>query len=111
MGYRAPELLLDYKYNTKVDIWALGCIFFELCTGTKAFESDGAVMEYRYNRPLQLPAFCNTTIPPNICILSRPTLLELGDQLSKMLSPEPQMRPSAKDLQTAPQRAFRTFGI
>jgi len=110
MGYRAPELLLEYKYNSKVDIWALGCIFFELCTGTKAFASDGAVMEYRNNRPLQLPVFCGTTLPPNIFISSQPTLLELGDRLSEMLSPEPEMRPSAKDLQKAPQSALCSVG-
>lgn len=28
--YRAPELLLMESYNTKVDVWALGCVFLEL---------------------------------------------------------------------------------
>ena len=41
-GYRAPELLPfgSATYNNKVDIWALGCILFEIVTRTKRFESD-----------------------------------------------------------------------
>ena len=31
--YRAPEvILLDKQYNTKVDVWGLGCILAEMCT-------------------------------------------------------------------------------
>jgi serine/threonine protein kinase len=41
-GYRAPELLREDEsaYNKQVDIWSLGCILYELCTGEKAFKSD-----------------------------------------------------------------------
>src|ERR1700685_2478180 len=46
-GYRAPELVADVGHFTnKVDIWASGCILFELITGTKAFLNDWAVREY-----------------------------------------------------------------
>jgi serine/threonine protein kinase len=50
-GYRAPELLLQDTavYNNKVDIWALGCILFELVVGTKPFTTD------RY--PCETPKF------------------------------------------------------
>lgn len=34
--YLAPELIRDtetkFKYNSEVDIWALGCIYYELIT-------------------------------------------------------------------------------
>ena len=30
--YMAPEIVKGEKYNNKVDIWALGCILYELCT-------------------------------------------------------------------------------
>lgn len=31
--YRAPEILLGApEYSTPIDIWALGCIFFEMIT-------------------------------------------------------------------------------
>ena len=47
-GYRAPELIADdhRRYNNKVDIWALGCILYELLTGSKAFENDLLVLDY-----------------------------------------------------------------
>lgn len=45
--YRAPELVKSHAgYNNKVDVWSLGCIFYELSIGTKPFASDFAVMQY-----------------------------------------------------------------
>jgi len=40
--YRAPELLLRDKknYGKPVDVWAIGCIFVELLTGTPLFTGD-----------------------------------------------------------------------
>lgn len=44
---RAPEVLAECAtYNNGADIWALGCILFELCTGKKAFHSDWATRDY-----------------------------------------------------------------
>lgn len=31
--YRAPEVAMDLPYDQKIDIWSVGCIFFELLTG------------------------------------------------------------------------------
>ena len=31
--------LQGHKYDAKTDIWALGCILYELCTLRKAFEA------------------------------------------------------------------------
>ena len=47
-SYRAPELICDFKakYTNKIDIWAIGCIFYELVFKNKAFAGDGAVLEY-----------------------------------------------------------------
>lgn len=39
--YRAPEvILLDGKYSYEVDIWSVGCVFFELLTKTVLFRGD-----------------------------------------------------------------------
>jgi len=35
--YMAPEILLNEPYNTRSDLWALGCILYELCTLKLAF--------------------------------------------------------------------------
>ena len=36
--YMSPELCEDAPYNRKSDIWALGCILYELITLKHAFE-------------------------------------------------------------------------
>jgi cyclin-dependent kinase-like len=35
--YRAPEMLVGANYTSKVDVWAVGCIFVELITGKALF--------------------------------------------------------------------------
>jgi serine/threonine protein kinase len=32
-SYRAPEVILGHPYDKKIDVWSLGCILAELCTG------------------------------------------------------------------------------
>ena len=32
-SYRAPEVILGLAYDKKIDVWSLGCILAELCTG------------------------------------------------------------------------------
>ena len=38
--YMAPEIVKGEKYNNKVDIWALGCIIYELCTLNRCFDAQ-----------------------------------------------------------------------
>lgn len=100
--YRAPELCLESPgYNNKVDIWALACIFFEVLTGTNAFSSDGAALEYRFTRQLTLPKPWCAPLPHGNFQASRAVLVKLGDQLVEMLSIDPQSRPSGNDVQVA----------
>lgn len=35
--YRAPEVILGLPYSHPLDMWALGCVLFELATGAMAF--------------------------------------------------------------------------
>lgn len=37
--YISPEVIFRLDYDTKIDIWALGCLCFELLTGDELFES------------------------------------------------------------------------
>lgn len=87
-GYRAPELLTENPiYNNKVDIWAMGCILYELISGQKAFSSDHAVMEWSFSKTeKKLPL-------ENIDEVSGKTISHLiGETLRK----DPKLRPSAK---------------
>ena len=45
-SYRAPEVISNYQYSNKVDVWAIGCIYFELTFRQRAFPSDYAVDQY-----------------------------------------------------------------
>ena len=38
MPYCSPEVLMNEPYNQKTDVWALGCILYEICTRRKAFD-------------------------------------------------------------------------
>ena len=54
IGYKAPELLKGkVEYNNKVDIWALGCILYELFTLKKCFccedSFEGTINNIIYN--------------------------------------------------------------
>lgn len=44
-GYRAPEIF-KARYNKRSDIFALGCIVYEVVTGAKLFAEDHAVRCY-----------------------------------------------------------------
>lgn len=39
-SYRAPEVIIGCKYDSKIDLWSLGCILAELHTGSVLFQSD-----------------------------------------------------------------------
>ncbi|XP_058618515.1 cyclin-dependent kinase-like 2 isoform X2 [Onychostoma macrolepis] len=42
--YRAPELLVgDTGYGKAVDVWAVGCLFFEMLTGEPLFPGDSDI--------------------------------------------------------------------
>jgi len=45
--YRAPEIILEYKYNQNCDIWSVGCIIYELLTGEILFDPG---KNKRFNR-------------------------------------------------------------
>ncbi|XP_039057330.1 cyclin-dependent kinase 18-like [Hibiscus syriacus] len=43
-SYRAPEVILGLPYDQKVDLWSLGCILAEICSGEVLFPNDAVVM-------------------------------------------------------------------
>jgi cyclin-dependent kinase 2 len=65
LWYRAPEILLGtLEYSTAVDIWSVGCIFFELITKMPMFPGDSEIDQiYRIFRTLGTP---DETIWPGV---------------------------------------------
>ena len=93
-SYYAPELLAPLpKFTNKVDMWALGCILYELMTGSQAFSDSWAIFEYsRSEYKLALP---NSSIPESL-------RSHLSENINELLHRNPATRPSALD-------ACRTF--
>src|SRR5271170_4973347 len=104
-SYRAPELVRSGTYNNKVDIWAVGCILYEVVTLQKAFSTDNAVYEYAVQQasngemvklPLDLGIYQDEWFEKVI-----------GDLIRAMLQVDSSMRPSAADLMLRLELAFR----
>ena len=93
-GYRAPELLQDERgsFNNKVDIWAMGCILFELAAGKKAFESDDIVLSWWLSGKQFTLVLEDRTLEENAkCTIS--------DMVNRMINRNSALRPSASVLQ------------
>ena len=46
LWYRAPEILLggeDGQYGPEIDVWSLGCILFEMATGSALFPAESEI--------------------------------------------------------------------
>ena len=95
-SYRAPELLTDTPfYNAKSDIWAVGCIFYELAAKRKAFNGDLGVERYAVS-----PTIFSIPETQFDWHIEDGTGREDMDRLiARMLQIECNTRPSAADLQ------------
>ena len=85
-GYIAPEVWESNAANAPVDIYALGCIVYEVLTGDVLFKGQTPIQAMRaHDRGPQLPAVWPEDVPAEVAIV-----------LSKALAREPANRyPSA----------------
>jgi len=92
MSYRAPELINEEvgEFTNKVDIWAMGCILYELAVGKKAFRSDWSVLELRQSRTKFTVMLDDTFDDEGKHYLSQ--------HISSMLEIDPFSRPAASAL-------------
>ncbi len=44
--YMSPELFKNLQYNHKSDVWALGCVLYELCTLKHAFDAQRFLLTF-----------------------------------------------------------------
>ncbi|XP_068002471.1 serine/threonine-protein kinase Nek11 [Melanerpes formicivorus] len=88
--YMSPEALKHQGYNTKSDIWSLGCILYELCCLSHAFTGHSflsVVLKIVEGATPSLPA---------------PYPSQLNTLLCSMLDKNPALRPAAADILRMP---------
>ncbi|XP_034038060.1 NIMA-related kinase 12 [Thalassophryne amazonica] len=82
-SYLSPELCQDDPYSSKSDIWALGCLLYEICTLQPAFSASNLVsLFYKITKGKYNPV--PSTFSENISSL-----------IQQMLCLDPEIRPSA----------------
>lgn len=113
LWYRAPELLLGCdNYGPSIDVWSLGCIFFEMLTKKVLFPGDSEIDQlFKIFRILGTPTVSNWAeisklkhykpdfpkwLAKDLTSLLRGNV-EAADLLGRMLSYDPQRRISALD--------------
>lgn len=85
-SYRAPEILQESSYTNKVDIWALGCIFYEIICDEKAFNEEWKIYE---------ASEMNTTPKISLSSVSSFFNTHLSACLDELLAIDWLLRPSA----------------
>ncbi|VDN58093.1 unnamed protein product [Dracunculus medinensis] len=88
--YLSPEICEGRSYNQKSDIWALGCVLYELCELKKAFDGDN------------IPSIVIKIIQGKYGSVSSHWSSELHTLIKSILDVNEKTRPLLKDLLTCP---------
>lgn len=96
--YLSPEICMQRVYDQKTDIWSLGCLIYELLTGSRPFE--GSSFKDLIHRICHEEACLNNKY---LCIvLSRSLSKDTADLVRLLLQKDPKKRPSASQLFSLP---------
>jgi len=80
--YASPEIWQDKPYDTKSDVWSLGCVLYEMCALVPPFRADD--MQGLFKRVMK-------GAPPKIPhVYSH----DLANMTTKLLQVNPKNRPS-----------------
>lgn len=85
LPYWAPERLMNRLYNSKADIWTLGCTIYEMCLLHSLFKGNrDDILEQMQmlKRPIKIPHYSE----------------DLQEIVNILLEPSPDKRPSAVEL-------------
>jgi hypothetical protein len=101
-GYRAPELLReDPKFSSSVDLWALGCVLYEIAVGKRAFLNDYYTTEYsRSSEP-----------PPLVDFGTEFYRYHVNEVLRKLFNRDSKQRPKAPSMCSIFQSYYCVFGL
>lgn len=86
----SPELFQNLPYNYKSDVWALGCVIYELCNLRRPFDAQ-------FEPGLIMKVLAGSFAPIN-SMYSKP----LRDLINRMLSQRSEDRPSIKEILLQP---------
>jgi serine/threonine protein kinase len=93
--YMSPEVCENKGYDERSDIWALGCVLYEMCTLVHAFQSDNLLgLVYKIVQERQPP------LPEHYSV-------ELRALVDRLLSKDPNARPDAVEILAMPFIAER----
>lgn len=63
--YLSPEICQGLEYNSKTDVWSLGCVLYELCTFSPAFSGNnmgGIVMKILRQQQPSIPGIYSSDL-------------------------------------------------
>ncbi|XP_034146439.1 apolipoprotein L3-like isoform X2 [Esox lucius] len=90
LAYLGPEILKGGIYNTKSDIWSLGCVLYELCMLQSAFTAESTIN--------LIPKILGGPYPS----LPESFSPELCELLFDMFQQDPSIRPSIAEILAKP---------
>src|SRR5215469_9663545 len=90
--YIAPEQVQGYRGNERSDIYSLGVVLYELCTGVRPFQESNptTIMMQHVNATPTVPALINPNIPPALTMV-----------IMRCLAKDPAARFSSASMMTA----------
>ncbi len=67
LPYMAPEQVMNERLDARTDIWALGCVLYEMATGRRPFSGSGITLadQIRQQQPTA-PAKVNAKVSPGL---------------------------------------------
>ena len=84
--YASPEVWKDQPYDSKSDVWSLGCVCYEMCALVPPFRAenmDGLFKKVQKGQFSRIPAYYSD---------------DLNHVIKKLLSVNPQGRPSCEQI-------------
>lgn len=84
--YTSPEIWNGQKYDSKCDIWAIGCIIYEMCTLLPPFRAD------------DFPSLFKAVSNGKYKEIPKKYTKNLGEFIALCLKTDPSARPSAASL-------------
>lgn len=88
--YLSPELCEGRPYNQKSDVWALGCVMYELCTLRHAFDATN------------LPALVMRIVQGHYEPIQTEYSKDVKDLIHRCLRKKPEERPTSEELCSHP---------